>query len=202
MEREYVPGEVVINFWSNGKPNYYKLSNFQYIEGGIQPFEDKFVFPSIEHAFQSRKYVVKDRARFSVNGDLGGIGGFKLVFREKEYEKKQNYWMKKNNIGVIAKMATNKTVGKRLGLEIDPDFKSTDELWMQILQCKYEKEPFKQLLKSSLDIYLLHYDRGAYNWLSPGPTASPAFWGGGIRENVLWGKNIMGKYLMQVRDLI
>ena len=202
MQREYVPGEVVINFWSNGKPDFYKLSNFQYIEGGIQPFDDQLVFPSTEHAFQSRKYVAKDRARFSVNGDLGQVDGFKLVFREKEYEKKQKYWMKKGNVGVIAKVATNKTVGKRLGLEIDPDFKSTDELWMQILQCKYDKEPFKQLLKKTEDLYLLEFDRGAYHRFCPGPSSSPAFWGGLIIQNALWGKNKMGKYLMQIRDLI
>ena len=202
MDRQYVPGEVVINFWSNGKPDFYKLSNFQYIEGGIQPFDDQLVFASTEHAFQSRRYLLKCRGRFSVKGDLGGIDGFKLVFREKEYEKKQKYWMKKNNIGIVPKMATIKTVGKRLGLEIDPDFKSTDELWMQILQCKYEKEPFKQLLKSSLDTYLLHYDRGAYHRFCPGPTSSPSYWGGLIIQNVLWGGNMMGKYLMQVRDLI
>ena len=202
MNHEYTPGEIVIKFWSNGKPDFYKLSNFQYIEGGIQPFDDQLVFQSTEHAFQSRKYLVKDRARFSINGDLGGIDGFKLVFREKEYEKKQNYWMKKNNIGIVAKMATNKTVGKRLGLEIDPEFKSTDELWIQILMCKYRQEQFKQLLKNTGDIYLLEYDRMAYHRFCPGPDSSLAYWGGDIILNDLWGHNKMGKYLMHVRELI
>jgi predicted NAD-dependent protein-ADP-ribosyltransferase YbiA (DUF1768 family) len=198
MDRAYIIGEPVLKFWSNGSPDFYKLSNFQYIEGGIQPFDDQLVFPSTEHAFQSRKYVVKDRARFSVNGDLGIVSGFSLVFREKEYEKKQKYWMKKWNIGIIAKMATNKTVGRRLKLEIDPDFKSTDELWLEILPCKYNKEPFKQLLKSTLDIYLLEFDRGAYHRFG----VSLAFWGGNIIQNDLWGQNQMGKYLMQVRYLL
>jgi predicted NAD-dependent protein-ADP-ribosyltransferase YbiA (DUF1768 family) len=200
MNREYIPGEPGLKFWSNAgkKLNLYKLSNFQYIEGGIEPFDDELVFVSTEHAFQSRKYVEKDRIRFSINGDLGNIDGFNLVFREKEYEKKRDYWMKKGNIGVIAKMATNEKLGKKLGLERNPDFASTDELWMQILMCKYRKEEFKQLLKSTEDIYLLEFDRMAYHRFG----VSPAFWGGNIVDNKLWGKNQMGKYLMKVRNLI
>jgi len=31
---------------------------------------------------------------------------------------------------------------------------------------------------------------------------SPAFWGGNIINNELWGKNQMGKYLMHIRELI
>lgn len=200
MNREYIIGEPVLKFWSNAgqKLNLYKLSNFQYIEGGIQPFDDKLVFISTEHAFQSRKYVEKDRIRFSVNGDLGTIEGFKLVCREKEYEKKRDYWMKKENIGVVAKMATNEKLGKKLCLERNSEFVSTDELWIQILMCKYRKEEFKQLLKNTKDIYLLEFDRGAYHRFG----VSPVIWGGNIIDNKLWGKNQMGKYLMHVRDLM
>ena len=43
MNREYTIGEIVIKFWSNGKPDFHKLSNFQYIEGGIQPFDDQLI---------------------------------------------------------------------------------------------------------------------------------------------------------------
>jgi predicted NAD-dependent protein-ADP-ribosyltransferase YbiA (DUF1768 family) len=200
MKREYVIGEPVLNFWSNAsiKCGFYKFSNFQYIEGGIQPFDDELVFISTEHAFQSRKYAKKDRIRFSVNGDLGNIDGFSLVFREKDHEKKREYWMKKGNIGVIAKMATNEKLGKKLGLERNQDFVSTDELWIQIITCKYRKEEFKQILTNTEDIYLLEFDRMAYHRFN----TLPAFWGGIIIDNKLWGENQMGNYLMHVRDLI
>lgn len=200
MFRVYNIGEPVLNFWSNSKKEtkFYKFSNFQYIKDGIQPFNDKLVFASTEHAFQSRKYVEKDRARFSIDGDLGNIDGFSLVFKEKEYIKKYKYWMQKDNIGVIAKMATNEKLGKKLGLERNTDFVSTDELWVQILLTKYRKEEFKQLLKKTNDIYLLEYDRMAYHRFN----ISPAFWGGNIINNELWGKNQMGKYLMHIRELI
>jgi predicted NAD-dependent protein-ADP-ribosyltransferase YbiA (DUF1768 family) len=198
--REYIIGEPVLQFWSNAerKHEFYKFSNFQHIKDGIQPFDDKFIFASTEHAFQSRKYVEKDRARFSIDGDLGNIDGFSLVFKEKEYEKKRDYWMNKDNIGVIAKMATDKTRGKKLGLERNQDFVSTDELWMQILLSKYMKEEFKQLLKKTEDIYLLEFDRMAYHRFG----VSLAFWGGNIIDNKLWGKNQMGKYLMEIRKQI
>lgn len=197
---EYIIGEPVLNFWSNAKKEtkFYKFSNFQHIKDGIQPFDDKLIFASIEHAFQSRKYVEKDRSRFSIDGDLGNIDGFSLVFKEKEYEKKRDYWMKKDNIGVIAKMATNEKLGKKLGLTRNPDFVSTDELWMQILLTKYKKEEFKQLLKNTGDIYLLEFDRMAYHRFD----VSPAFWGGNIIDNKLWGKNQMGKYLMEIRKQV
>lgn len=198
--REYTKGESALNFWSNAKKEtkFYKLSNFQYIKDGIKPFDDNLEFASTEHAFQSRKYIEKDRERFSINGDLGNIGGFSLVCKEKEYEKKRDFWMKKDNIGIVAKMATNEKIGKKLGLKRNPDFKSTDELWIQILLTKYKKEEFKQLLKNTGDIYLLEFDRGAYNRFGQ----SKVNWGGNIIDNELWGKNLMGKYLMEIRNQI
>ena len=198
--REYTNGEMVLKFWSNAKKEtkFYKFSNLQHIIDGIKPFDDKLEFASTEHAFQSRKYVEKDRIRFSINGDLGNIDGFKLVFKENEYEKKRDYWFAKDNIGIIAKMATNKKIGKKLGLERNTDFVSTDELWLQILLSKYRIEEFKQLLKKTDDIYLLEFDRMAYHRFN----ISPAFWGGNIINNELWGKNQMGKYLMHIRELI
>ena len=47
MDRAYIPNEEFIKFWSNGKKGLFELSNFQYIEGGIQPFDDNLVFCSV-----------------------------------------------------------------------------------------------------------------------------------------------------------
>ena len=101
-------------FFSNGLKPYHKLSNFVYIEQGITYKGLRYC--SVEHAFQAQKYITKQRIQFSVDGDLGNSDtGFKLVFGD-DYVKKRNYWMKKDNIGIIAKMATNIKVGKKLGL--------------------------------------------------------------------------------------
>tara|TARA_B100001093_G_C26649294_1_gene936756 strand:+ start:143 stop:748 length:606 start_codon:yes stop_codon:yes gene_type:complete len=190
--RDYREGEMVINFYSCGKAPFHNLSNFAYIHGGIK--YNGLVYISSEHAFQAQKYIQEQRYRFSIDGDLGNWDGLKLIYKESEYDKKYKYWSKKNNIGIIAKMVTNEKICKKLGLIRDEKFSSTDELWIKILEKKYAIKYFKYLLKSTCDIYLLEFDRGAKR--------SNSFWGGLIYNNILYGNNQMGKYLMEIRKNI
>ena len=190
--RDYIAAELVIPFWANGKPPFNNLSNFTLIPDGID--YDGIIYPSVEHAFQAQKYIQSQRHRFSITGDLGIWDGLRLVYKPAEYEKKYKYWAKKNNIGIIAKMATNEEKGKKLGLIRDEHFNSTDELWMKLLEKKYSIKYFGDLLKSTDDIYLLEYDRRWYT------DAVSSFWGGLIRNNTLYGNNQMGKYLMEIRN--
>ena len=187
--RGYKVGELVINFWSNSKKPFYDLSNFVLIPDGIE--YDGIIYPSIEHAFQAQKYIQKQRIQFSIKGDLGSWTGLNLVCPPTEYEKKYKYWSKKNNIGIIAKMATNEKIGKKLGLIRDDNFKSTDELWINLLTKKYSIKFFRDLLKSTNDVYLLEYDNRARK--------NGSFWGGLLANNILYGENQMGKYLMHIR---
>ena len=188
----YIPNELVINFWANGKAPFHNLSNFALILDGIE--YDGIIYPSSEHMFQAQKYILDQRIRFSITGDLGVWDGLKLVYKSEEYEKKYKYWVKKNNIGIIAKMATNEKIGKKLGLIRDENFCSTPELWMKILEKKYAIKYFGDILKSTDDIYLLEFDRGANN-----KNRKESFWGGLINNNTLYGNNEMGKYLMEIR---
>jgi len=165
--REYLKGELVINFWANGKRPFNELSNLTHIPDGIEINGIKYA--SIEHAFQSLKYIEEQRSRFSVDGDLGGWDGLRLVVKPSEFDKKYKFWSKKNNIGIGAKIATNKKIGEKLGLIRDANFKSTDELWIKILKKKYSIDYFSNLLKSTGDIYLLEFDRHAKN--------RDSFWG-------------------------
>jgi predicted NAD-dependent protein-ADP-ribosyltransferase YbiA (DUF1768 family) len=191
--REYIAGEEIIKFYSGGLRPYHTLSNFAHVLEGIEL--DGLIFPSTEHAFQSQKIKESERWMFSVNGPLGQIEeGFKLV-SGKDWEKKRDYWMKKGNIGVIAKMATGEKLLKKLGLKKVPDFQSTDELWIRILRQKFVVEEFRLTLMSTKDAYLLEFDRGAQR------KPAPPFWGGMIVEGVLCGHNKMGEYLMIVRNL-
>ena len=187
--RNYNKDELVINFWSNGKFPFHELSNFALISHGIE--YDKIIYPSIEHAFQAQKFLLSQRHRFSIEGDLGVWNGLKLVYKPEEYEKKYKYWSKKNNIGIIAKISTNEKISKKLGLIRNPNFQSTDSLWFEILRKKYSIKYFDDLLKSTGDIYLLEFDRFA---------CKNSFWGGLISNNTLYGNNQMGKYLMEMRN--
>ena len=194
ISRNYNEGELVINFWSNGKVPFHNLSNLASIPDGIN--YDGIIYPSTEHAFQAQKYIQNQRQRFSITGDLGVWNGLRLVYKTEEYEKKYKYWSKKANIGIIAKMATNEKIGKKLGLIRDENFHSSDELWMKILGKKYSIKYFGDLLKSTGDIYLLEFDRGAKHRFA----GSNCFWGGLICNNALYGNNQMGKYLMEIRN--
>ena len=152
--------------------------------------------PSSEHAFQAQKYIKEQRYRFSISGDLGDWRGIELVYKETEYKNKQKYWSKKNNIGIIAKMATNEKIGKKLGLIRDESFKTNDEIWIKILEKKYSIKCFRDILKSTDDLYLLEFDRKAKHKT----LGSNSFWGGLIDSDTLFGNNQMGKYLMEIRS--
>ena len=189
ITRSYISNEPVLNFWSNSK-NFHSLSNFTFIEEGIE--YEGLLYPSIEHAFQAQKYIHSHRSRFSIHGDLGSWSGLNLVFSPNDYSKKYQFWSKKNNIGVIAKRATQKKIGIQLGLEIDPDFQRNDELWITLLKKKFSIKKYHDLLKSTNDLYLLEFDKGARK--------NGSFWGGIIHFNILHGENKMGNYLMMIRD--
>lgn len=195
VSRNYTGGELVINFWANGKAPFHNLSNFASIPDGFD--YDGIIYPSTEHAFQAQKYIQSQRHRFSITGDFGVWNGINLVYKPEEYEKKYKYWSKKGNIGIIAKMATNEKIGKKLGLIRDEKFNSTDELWMKLLGKKYSIKCFNDLLKSTGDIYLLDFDRGANNKVM----GSNSVWGGLIANNSLYGNNQMGKYLMEIQNI-
>ena len=74
--RDYIRGELAINFWSNGKEPLNNLSNLALISDGIE--YDGKIYPSTEHAFQAQKYIESQRDRFSIRGDLGVWNGLKL----------------------------------------------------------------------------------------------------------------------------
>ncbi len=196
--REYIPGEEVTSFFSNAKQPLNKLSNFAFISDGLDIFGEIYI--SSEHAFQSKKYLNEDKTRFNSEGIFSNVReGFISVFSEEEADNKKNYWLKKGNVGILAKMATNEKVGKRLGLKRDFSFKSTYQLWEEILLAKFRKEEFKNILLSTGDSYLLEFSRDAqYN----AERGVQDVWGGIVDDDILYGDNLMGKYLMKIRDIV
>lgn len=187
-------------FYSNAAKPFNLLSNFSIIDEGI--IVDGLEFPSSEHAFQAFRFdKPKDRKRFTTSGDLGQVeSGFRLIYGKDDWEKKRDYWMKKGNIGIIAKLAASEKYRKDLNLSINTKFQSTDELWIKILSAKFNIEKFKSVLLSTSGKYLLEFDRGAKK--SVENYNNPPYWAGLIEDGTLFGHNIMGHYLMIIRGYI
>lgn len=179
-------------FGSNAKAPYHLLSNFAWIKDGISI--DGLRFPSTEHAYQSRKFL--EKKRFSVDGDIGKESGFSLFYPKKDVESKRSYWMKKGNIGILAKLASSNTHSQKLKLTKDPTFDlfNMKPFWMKILKAKYKIQPFRDLLLDTKKQYLLEFSRSAKK--------ENSFWAGLIDNGVLFGQNIMGQYLMEIRDIL
>ena len=188
-----------VKFFSNAAQPFNLLSNFSLIDEGI--IIDGLEFPSSEHAFQANRFdKPKDRQRFTTDGDLGQVdSGFQLIYGD-EWEKKRDWWMKKGNIGIIAKLAVSEKYRKDLGLTINSKFQSTDELWIKILSAKFSIEKLKSVLLSTSGKYLLEFDRGAKK--SQEDYKNPPYWCGLIEDGKLFGHNIMGHYLMIIRAYI
>ena len=104
--------------------------------------------------------------------------------------------MKKEKIGIIAKMAINKS--KLLGLTMLP-FESTDELWIDLLKLKYQIPYYQKILLSTGDKYLLEFSRSAKKLTLAN---DPPYWTGLIDEDQqLYGTNKMGQYHMMIRQI-
>ena len=202
--REFVENESIIIFWSRGTKPFQNLSNFALIPDGIE--YDGIIYPSVEHAFQAQKVVKEQRNEFSVDGRFGKWESLKLLIdnklgddkKEKEYRRLYSYWSAKNNIGIIAKKLSSKINMKKLEIQINDKFESTNELWLGLLEKKFAIKYFADILKNTGDLYLLEYDSNRFNSIKN----FNSFWAGRIINNKLYGNNQMGKYLMEIRKLI
>ena len=142
-----------------------------------------------------KNLLKKTESVFSMDGDLGNVDGFKLIFPEKDV-KKEGFLDEKYNIGIIAKTATSKANIKKLNLRQDPSFDVKQNIWLSILREKY-KIDYLNMLLSTDDKYLLEFSKSAKRDSDAGN-----FYNGLIEKNVLYGSNIMGKLLMYIREEI
>ena len=184
-----------IYFGSSTVKPWHHLSNLAEIKDTIE--YNGLIYKSVEHAFQAQLFIENDRKRFSKGGDLGSWDGLKYFFKPEELDKKLKYWSKKFNIGIVAKMASNKKYHKKLKLtSIMTDKQTTFNLWFDILIKKYTIEFYRDILLDTKNSYLCEFDRLAATY--PDRT----YWGGMIVEKKLYGNNEMGKYLMAIRNFI
>ena len=161
----------VIKFNSGAILPYYKLSNFYDVRNendgkmGIEyPENSKNYYPSSEHIYQSLKFP-DSKERFQVNGDLGNFdSGFKCLYKNPdEIKKKINYWSKKKQVGIIAKMVSTKKNFNKCGLQ-DPIFPE-QIIFEDILKQKYKITSLKNILVNTEQKYLLeHSKQSQRNW--------------------------------------
>lgn len=119
------------------------------------------------------------------------------MFATKDWEKKKQYWMKKQNIGILAKMVTHPSRVKAFKLtpldasmHIPP--KDLEALWMKLLLAKFSIEPFKKLLLETKELYLAEYSARA----KPHDIYTCKV---NKETRALIGENVMGLLLMRVR---
>jgi predicted NAD-dependent protein-ADP-ribosyltransferase YbiA (DUF1768 family) len=217
VEVEYVaePRSVVL-FSSNLSPPFNLLSNLARVEEGIEIGGVRY--PSVEHAYQSLKFPRDQKHLLACHGQFGD---FQILIEsdlfyprltKEERAKKMEYWSKKDNIGIIAKMVTDPTVMAKLGMT-PVEFKRTDETWHHLLQQKFAIERFRNVLlplipiptKTKNPFVSTHYTgKESLVEFQRSANHSPCFFGALVdaENGNVYGKNYMGRMLMEVRSML
>lgn len=206
---------------------YFQLSNFNHanvtIKRGdldsawieLNPFLETFFvdenetieFLSIEHLWHALKATDRLMFReFAIGGRFGGVDreNFAQVFSDDEADAKLKWWMKKQNVGIIPKMAANKSRGKKLGISTRMDYERErpapdleKRIWLALLRRKYNQNAeHRRLLLKTRNAKLIEFARGAAR------ANSNEHWGGCLVDGRVVGENVMGGYLEEVRNEI
>jgi predicted NAD-dependent protein-ADP-ribosyltransferase YbiA (DUF1768 family) len=195
----------VVHFGSATRKRW--LSNFAAIDGGMRL--DGHVWPSSEHCFQAWLRVhPSDWHRLALGGDLCNLDSLKLFYTPEVAAKKIKYWAFKNQpacVGIVAKMAVNPKWNNKLATplrlvtrEVSPT--QMNACWRLILTTKLEACPqFRKELKATGDKILIEFDGKAKYKSDMG---NAPFWCGLYKDGVIYGRNQMGKYLMEVRAVM
>ena len=167
-----------LSFFSRSKEPNDRFSNFY--ETKIEMAEGRF--NSVEHYFQSMKFIDKDHSRFAIGGDLG------------EKRSTSDSWKRTVSKGRFIKSAGSKSGTKthRLTLRSDGlDRERAKRKMKEGLRKKFEKEPFRTLLLETQERPLVHIPM----------MGKTDYWTARFNKTtrVITGENNMGKLLMQVR---
>ena len=163
------------------------------------------VFKSTEHAWQALK--AKDKSTFDrfVDGDLAWFNEPVFeVFFPGQGAKKLAHWAKKNNVGIVPKMAANKRYAKRLNFKYKHSLDYSREklptnlerrVWNKLLRLKFAQNAVhRAALMSTGSKKLVEFDRGAGR-------GAGSHWGGLVdADGAHHGYNAMGRYVEEVRE--
>jgi predicted NAD-dependent protein-ADP-ribosyltransferase YbiA (DUF1768 family) len=191
-----------VSFTSNAKPPFHIMSNFHECEVTLYGV----TYPSSEHAFQAQLVPMNFQYFFSTSGPLATLrSGFKMMMpkmKEELIDKKVLFWGKKNNIGIVAKMASKREYLLRdHGVtKTKIDFEECSLIFKRVLMAKYAScEKFRMVLEMTENKYLFEFDRSAERMSLLG---TPIRWGAMIKDNKVIGHNQMGALMMWLRDAV
>ena len=183
------------------------LSNFAPAEFTYEGY----TWPTAEHCFQALfKVRPEHRHRFAVGGDLADLLGLKLVFPERDYEKKRKHYGAKGKRpempGIVAKMAVRPDIARKLGIGLTPmveDDKHKEymcELFRNLLLCKYRQNEFlRSVIVGTGKKTLVEFSRGAEREAKKG---KPPLWTGMVVNGEIVGQNLQGELQMSVRSVL
>lgn len=165
---------------------------------------DFWSFDTVEHVWQALKATRYDTfLQFMTGRRLSKFDAEIFdVFFPGQGQQKYNYWSKKNNNGIIPKLASNPKYGRALGIHTTMDYtreRLNEDLlrsvWTFLLRKKYLSNPTHlSTLVDTGDKKLIEFERGSTK-------EKPAFWGGCVNsDGVLYGRNFMGEMMQQVRN--
>lgn len=104
--------------------------------------------------------------------------------------------------GIVAKMASKRERAAAIGLtmvtdsELDED--ALSDIFRPILRAKFKHNPVHTAaLLATGDKLLIEFDRGAERETAKG---RPPLWTGLVKDDVLYGRNLMGRLLAEVRE--
>lgn len=184
--------------------NFYELRNPIVIDG------QEFI--TTEHFYQC-KYRCAEESQHEFVFPYGRLSTFEggishVVDKQEEIQKKSKFWGAKNGrrpmAGIVPKMAINSKRAKRLGIKLkrardDPgDLSLIESLFKRALYAKFSGDAeLRKMLVDTGNKILVEFDRGAERQAKAG---RPPLFTGLFKEGRLFGKNLMGRLLMGVRE--
>lgn len=201
-------------FYSGSEKPWCQLSNFSKCEivleiespefpifDQLNPNLKKWLpakFNSAEHLWKSLQS--KDEAtfrQFQMDGLFGNLTQQSMeIIYGANGKQKYHYWSLNDNVGIVAKLISNPTRYKKLGLNLEIHLERLSpeverQVWEALLSLKYRQNPnHLAVLKSTENFRLIEFDRNANQ---------KTHWGGKIVDGDLVGENVMGQYLEAVR---
>jgi hypothetical protein len=185
--------------------------------------DESWSFDTVEHFWQALKATRYDTfLQFMTGRHLSKFDAEIFdVFFPGQGQQKYNYWSKKNNNGIIPKLASNPKYGRALGINTTMDY-TRECLNEDLLRSVWTFLLRKKYLSNSIHLSTLVGTKGKLIEFERRSTKEkPSFWGGCVKscdpegkscdpegkscdpegkDGVLYGRNFMGEMMQVIRN--